>query len=138
MTQYVDTIADTLIHPVASGTPTDDAVRHAIATAKAAGMAVALKPHVDSLDGVWRGEIGTKYTTREHGSTGMGWGRTRQRPRPPPLKWRAPAPACSATVGGLVLQLHRVRHPLRGAGPGRGRGVLQRGHGAGFHRVARG
>jgi hypothetical protein len=95
MTQYVDTIADTLIHPVAPKTPTDDAVRHAIATAQAAGMAVALKPHVDSLDGVWRGEIGTKYTTREHGSTGMEWGRTRQRPRHL-RRIRALPPLCAA------------------------------------------
>jgi len=60
VTQYLTTTAphtDTNIHPVAALTPTDAALRAAIAHAHQLGIAVALKPHVDSLDGVWRGEI---------------------------------------------------------------------------------
>ena len=44
-------------------TPTDAALRHAVASARAAGLQVAFKPHVDCLDGVWRANIGTHYTT---------------------------------------------------------------------------
>lgn len=52
-TFYVDnSVNATDVHPT-SNTPTDDALRHAVAAAHAAGMSVAFKPHVDCLDGVW-------------------------------------------------------------------------------------
>jgi hypothetical protein len=38
-------------------TPSDSALRHAMARARALGMRVVLKPHVDVLDGTFRGEI---------------------------------------------------------------------------------
>ena len=38
-------------------TPSPGAVRHAIAHARALGLAVVLKPHVDLDDGAWRGTI---------------------------------------------------------------------------------
>ncbi len=56
VTQYMQTIWDTRIAP-APNSPTDDDMRHVIAQIKAQGMRVALKPQVDSMDGVWRGEI---------------------------------------------------------------------------------
>ena len=38
-------------------TPTDASLRHAIATARRLGLAVVLKPHVEVLDGTFRGAI---------------------------------------------------------------------------------
>lgn len=38
-------------------TATDEALRHGIAVAHARGLAVTLKPHVNVLDGSWRGSI---------------------------------------------------------------------------------
>jgi hypothetical protein len=38
-------------------TPTDGSLRHAIAEAKALGLAVVIKPHVEVLDGTFRGAI---------------------------------------------------------------------------------
>lgn len=43
--------------------PTDADVVRAIHDAHAAGLAVALKPHIDSDDGVWRANIGTRFTS---------------------------------------------------------------------------
>ncbi len=43
--------------------PTDTDVLSALASAARAGMAVALKPHIDCQDGVWRAYIGTAFTT---------------------------------------------------------------------------
>ena len=49
-------------HPVpTSNTPTDASLLAAIADARALGFRVALKPHIDSLDGVWRAHIGTAF-----------------------------------------------------------------------------
>jgi len=52
----------TAIHPTASS-PTDADVAAAIRDALAAGLTPVLKPHIDCLDGVWRANIGTKFTT---------------------------------------------------------------------------
>jgi hypothetical protein len=62
VTQYVVNTNQTLVRPAAS-TPSDASIAAAAAFARAAGLEVILKPHVDSLDGVFRGEIGLHYTT---------------------------------------------------------------------------
>ncbi len=46
-----------------SSSPSDADVLSAIASARSAGLAVALKPHIDCQDGVWRANIGTGFTT---------------------------------------------------------------------------
>lgn len=67
-TYYVaNTMNDTDIRPTSSS-PTDSDILKAISDAHAAGMSVALKPHIDSLDGVWRANIGTHFTTEEQWS----------------------------------------------------------------------
>ena len=43
--------------------PTDADVLSALASAARAGLAVALKPHIDCEDGVWRANIGTAFTS---------------------------------------------------------------------------
>ncbi|MGA3343824.1 MAG: hypothetical protein ABSC76_03050 [Terracidiphilus sp.] len=66
VTQYVTGPTATTIAPSTTSspgypdiptTPTDDAVVAAIANLQAQGIKVALKPHVDSFDGTWRGEF---------------------------------------------------------------------------------
>jgi hypothetical protein len=66
VTQYVTGPTDTTIAPETTSspgypgyptTPTDDAVVAAITNLQAQGIKVALKPHVDSLEGTWRGEF---------------------------------------------------------------------------------
>jgi hypothetical protein len=56
---YQDTINSTEIRcDEKDGTPTDESIRHVIATAKSLGLRVMFKPHVDNLDpNHWRGEI---------------------------------------------------------------------------------
>lgn len=62
-TYYVDnSVNSTAIHPTASS-PTDADVGAAIRDALAAGLTPVLKPHIDCLDGVWRANIGTQFTT---------------------------------------------------------------------------
>jgi hypothetical protein len=62
-TWYVpNSVNSTSIAPTGSS-PTDADVLAAIASARAAGMQVALKPHIDCLDSVWRAHIGTGFTT---------------------------------------------------------------------------
>ena len=47
-----------VIHDFAGGdTPTDESIVHAIKTAHSIGMKVMLKPHVDCMDGTFRGDI---------------------------------------------------------------------------------
>ena len=46
-----------VIAPDPSGTPADAGVLHAMRAAKARGFRVVMKPHVDVLDGSWRGDI---------------------------------------------------------------------------------
>jgi hypothetical protein len=56
-TWYMDRRDSSLIAPDSQSTPTDDVVRHAIDEMHALGLKVMLKPHVDVLDGAWRGTI---------------------------------------------------------------------------------
>jgi hypothetical protein len=55
-TWYVQTYDSTSIAPDSSS-PTDAAVVAAIQNLQAQGITVTLKPHVDSLDGIWRGDF---------------------------------------------------------------------------------
>ncbi len=57
VTWYMDRRDSTLIAPHVERTPTDDAVRRAIDEVHGLGLEVMLKPHVDVLDGAWRGSI---------------------------------------------------------------------------------
>ncbi len=57
VTQYVATGTSTTIAPDATKTPLDDQVAFAIQGFHNQGMKVLLKPHVDSLDGTWRGQF---------------------------------------------------------------------------------
>jgi hypothetical protein len=56
-TWYMESRTASAILPDSQRTPTDDAVRLAIDEMHAAGLEVMLKPHVDPLDGAWRGDI---------------------------------------------------------------------------------
>ena len=47
----------------ARNSPTDANVLHAIAAARARGLAVAMKLQIDCEDGVWRANIGTHFTS---------------------------------------------------------------------------
>ena len=50
--------AEILTHDLPGGdTPTDKAIVHAIKTCHSLGMKVMMKPHVDCLDGIFRGDI---------------------------------------------------------------------------------
>jgi hypothetical protein len=60
VTWYQQTYRDASISPGASLTPTDESVIHAVETIHRLGMKVMLKPHVDTLDEHWRGEIEPK------------------------------------------------------------------------------
>lgn len=51
-----------------SSTPTDASIIAAISNAKALGMVPVLKPHVDCLDGTWRGFIGKSFTNQQWSS----------------------------------------------------------------------
>ena len=57
VTWYMQARDSTAIAPVALGTPTDEAVAEAIRDLRRRGVKVMLKPHVDVLDGSWRGTI---------------------------------------------------------------------------------
>jgi len=63
VTWYLNNLGDTNITRSPQSTPCDASLLHAIQTAQRAGIAPVLKPHVDVLDGTWRGEIGLNYTT---------------------------------------------------------------------------
>ena len=58
VTWYQVDINSTVMSRSDLGTPSDEALVHAITTAHALGMNVVLKPHIDPLDGNWRGDIG--------------------------------------------------------------------------------
>lgn len=55
-TWYVADVDAPRIEPLAR-TPSTDGIRRAVAEARSRGLRVSLKPHVDRLDGGWRGEI---------------------------------------------------------------------------------
>ena len=57
VTQYVSTYQSNTIAPISTQTPTDAAVVAAIQSLQHQGIKVFLKPHVDSMDGVWRGAL---------------------------------------------------------------------------------
>jgi len=56
-TWYMESRTSSAVFPDVQRTPTDDGVRRAIDEMHAAGLEVMLKPHVDPLDGAWRGQI---------------------------------------------------------------------------------
>jgi len=60
---YMENSSATAIAPNASKSPTDAAVKEAIQDIHNRGMKVMLKPHVDCLDGTWRGAIAPSSTT---------------------------------------------------------------------------
>jgi hypothetical protein len=63
-TWYVENVVNsTTISSRASLSPSDADVLAAIDNAHRNGMQVALKPHIDSLDGMWRANIGTHFST---------------------------------------------------------------------------
>jgi Glycoside Hydrolase Family 113 len=57
-TWYMESRTSSAVFPDPQRTPTDDGVRRAIDEVHAAGLHVMLKPHVDPMDGAWRGQIG--------------------------------------------------------------------------------
>jgi hypothetical protein len=62
-TWFVDNVTTaTTVRAVPGRSPSAADVRAAVRSARAAGMDVVFKPHVDSLDGVWRANIGTNFT----------------------------------------------------------------------------
>lgn len=56
-TWYQDTKTSTTIYEHASKSPTDADLRSLIPLAKEKGFSILLKPHVDIVDGSWRGQI---------------------------------------------------------------------------------
>jgi len=65
-TYYVDNAVNaTRISADASASPTDADIVRALADAASAGLRVAMKPHIDSRDGVWRANIGTGFVSEE-------------------------------------------------------------------------
>ena len=56
-TWYMERRDSSALGPHPARTPTDDVVRRAIDEMHALGLRVMLKPHVDVLDGTWRGQI---------------------------------------------------------------------------------
>lgn len=56
-TWYMDNSSSTLIYYHSSKSASDEAVKQIIDWAKMLGLKVMLKPHVDVLDGTWRGQI---------------------------------------------------------------------------------
>lgn len=61
VTWFLENLADTNIQRDAQRTPTDASVLAAMAKAKAEGLQVIFKPHVDCKDGSWRAYIGQQY-----------------------------------------------------------------------------
>jgi hypothetical protein len=56
-TWYMEGRTSSTVGPRPTRTPSDDVVRRAIEEMHALGLRVMLKPHVDVLDGTWRGQI---------------------------------------------------------------------------------
>lgn len=72
VTGYQQTPAATMIDRSGPATPADDDLIHVIRVARAMGLKVMLKPHVDLVNeretGLWRGDIGTQFSTAEQWS----------------------------------------------------------------------
>lgn len=66
VTAYQDTLASTTIYRT-EGTPTDEGLVRAMAAARALGLKVMLKPHIDLWRDPehWRGEIGTAFDAED-------------------------------------------------------------------------
>jgi len=65
-TYYVqNSVNSTYIFADATGTPTDADILHVLNTIKNNNMIVAFKPHIDCLDGIWRANIGTHFTSSQ-------------------------------------------------------------------------
>jgi len=73
VTWYQDDETATTISANASKSPSDDAIRKAIQDAKAQGLKVALKPHVDLNNGQWRGYIGQGLSDPEFTTFFTAW-----------------------------------------------------------------
>lgn len=56
-TLYVDNARDSSVAPDPDLTPTDDSLRAAAQDARSLGMTVTIKPHVDPVDGSYRGDL---------------------------------------------------------------------------------
>jgi hypothetical protein len=66
VTGFQDSIAATNISYTTPATPTDADLAHVFTRARALGLKVMLKPHVDLFTpGQWRGQIGEQFTTEE-------------------------------------------------------------------------
>jgi hypothetical protein len=63
-TWYMSTRTSSKVRPDPARTPTDDALRQAARTARSLGMRVVIKPHVDVLDGTFRGDIAPRSRSR--------------------------------------------------------------------------
>ena len=57
VTEYVDDVNSTDIHPVEGKTPSKFSVKRIARVARRQGYYVTIKPHVDTVSGDWRGEI---------------------------------------------------------------------------------
>lgn len=57
VTWYMDDKTSNVVRPATMKTPSDQSVLYAMRTAQALGLKVTLKPHVDVLDGSFRGRI---------------------------------------------------------------------------------
>lgn len=57
VTEYVDDAHATTIHAIHDKTPSMGSLRNVIGMARKMGFYVAIKPHVDTLSGHWRGDI---------------------------------------------------------------------------------
>jgi hypothetical protein len=65
-TWFVDnSVNSTKIYPISGRSPNQQDIISAITFAQSVGLTVALKPHIDCNDGIWRANIGTKYQTEQ-------------------------------------------------------------------------
>jgi hypothetical protein len=64
VSEYQDSVDSTRIYAT-EATPTRPDLERAIARSQGLGLHIMLKPHVDPLDGNWRGEIGRHFTASQ-------------------------------------------------------------------------
>jgi hypothetical protein len=57
VTQYMDSPGSAVIHPVLGKTHSDEEIRELLGLLRERGIRIAFKPHVDIVDGTWRGMI---------------------------------------------------------------------------------
>ena len=70
-TYYMATADSSEVAADPAKTPTDESILDAAAEARAEGLRVALKPHVDVLDGTFRGEIRPAAASAGSGATAI-------------------------------------------------------------------